>query len=141
MMANSNANNNHDNTVDIINNNTMWQNQLFNQSSVSNLSNQIGMGFCSTNQNIEKAILQSQQNTASLIAQSTANTQKILDLMCQQETQRLRTELAEQKVIAQNNQQTVDLLSRLQPTPVPSYIVSSPYTSIYPPATATASNG
>ena len=25
MMANSNANNNHDNTVDLINNNTMWQ--------------------------------------------------------------------------------------------------------------------
>lgn len=53
----------------------------------------------------------------------------------------LRTELAEQKVIAQNNQQTVDLLSRLQPTPIPSYIVSSPYTSIYPPATTTATNG
>ena len=141
MMANSNANNNHDNTVDIINNNTMWQNQLFNQSSVSNLSNQMGMGFCNTNQNIEKAILQSQQNTASIIAQSTANTQRILDMMCQQETQRLRTELAEQKVIAQNNQQTVDLLSKLQPTPIPSYIVTSPYTSIYPPATTTASNG
>lgn len=141
MMANSNANNNHDNTVGIINNNTMWQNQLFNQSSVSNLSNQMGMWFCNTNQNIEKAILQSQQNTASIIAQSTANTQRILDMMCQQETQRLRTELAEQKVIAQNNQQTVDLLSKLQPTPIPSYIVTSPYTSIYPPATTTASNG
>lgn len=119
----------------------MWQNQLFNQSSVSNLSNQMGMWFCNTNQNIEKSILQSQQNTASIIAQSTANTQRILDMLCQQETQRLRTELAEQKVIAQNNQQTVDLLSRLQPTPIPSYIVTSPYTSIYPPATTTASNG
>lgn len=34
------------------------------------------------------------------------------------------------------------LLSKLQPTPIPSWIVSSPYTSIYPPVTpATASNG
>ena len=108
-------------TNDLINNNTMWSNQLFNQQSVANLTAQMNMWFMNTNQNI------------------TANTQKILDMLCQQETQRLRTELAEQKVIAQNNQQTVDLLSRLQPTPVPSYIVSSPYTSIYPPAT-TASN-
>ena len=141
MMANSNANNNHDNTVDLINNNTMWQNQVFNTQSQANQTSMIQMGFCNTNNNIEKAIQQATQNTCQIIANSTANTQKILDMLCNQENARLRTELAEQKVIAQNNQQTVDLLSRLQPTPVPSYIVSSPYTSIYPPATSTASNG
>jgi hypothetical protein len=67
----------------------------------------------------------------------TANTQKILDMLCEQETQRLRTELAEARVIANNNAQTSELLSKLQPTPIPSWIVSSPYTSIYPPATTT----
>lgn len=41
------------------------------------------------------------------------------------------------RVVAQNNAQTSLLLSKLQPAPVPSYIVSSPYTSIYPPATTT----
>ena len=59
--------------------------------------------------------------------------------MCEQETQRLRTELAEARVIAQNNAQTSELLSKLQPVALPSYMVSSPYTSIYPPATTTAS--
>ena len=137
MMANANNNNNHDNTVDLINNNTMRQNQVFNTQNQANQNSMIQMWFCNTNNNIERAIQQANQNTCQIIANSTANTQKILDMMCNQETQRLRTELAEQKVIAQNNQQTVDLLSRLQPTPVPSYIVSSPYTSIYPPATAT----
>jgi len=137
MMANANNNNNHDNTVDLINNNTMWSNQMFNQQSVANLSNQMGMWFCNTNNNIEKAIQQAQANTAAIITNSNAATQKILDMMCQQETQRLRTELAEARVIAQNNAQTNELLSRLQPAPTPSYIVSSPYTSIYPPATAT----
>ena len=39
--------------------------------------------------------------------------------------------------IANNAAQTTELLSKLQPTPVPSWIVSSPYTSIYPPATTT----
>lgn len=141
MMANANNNNNHDNTVDLINNNTMWSNQLFNQQSVANLTSQMGMGFCNVNNNIERAIQQSQANTAAIITNSTANTQKILDLMCSQETQRLRTELAEARVIAQNNAQTSEIINAVRPFPQSAYIVSSPYTSIYPPATSTASNG
>lgn len=137
MMANANNNNNHDNTVDLINNNTMRQNQVFNTQNQANQTSMMQMGFCNTNNSIERAIQQANQNTCQIIANSTANTQKILDMMCNQETQRLRTELAEQKVIAQNNQQTIDIINRLQPTPTPSWIVSSPYTSIYPPATTT----
>ena len=51
--------------------------------------------------------------------------------------------MAETRVIANNATQTNELLSKLQPTPIPSWIVSSPYTSIYPPVTpaSTASNG
>jgi hypothetical protein len=63
--------------------------------------------------------------------------QRVLDKLCEQETERLRTQLAETRVIAQNNAQTNELLSKLQPVAVPSYIVSSPYTSIYPPTTTT----
>ena len=132
-----NNNNNHDNTVDLINNNTMWQNQLFNQQWLANLTNSMSMGFCNTNQNIERAILAGQQNTAQIIASSQANVQKVLDKLCEQETQNLRTALAEARVIAQNNQQTNELISRLSPTPAPAWIVASPYTSIYPPTTTT----
>ena len=67
--------------------------------------------------------------------------QKVLDRLCEQETQALRTQLAEARVIAQNNQQTNELIARLSPTPTPSWIVASPYTSIYPPTTTTASAG
>lgn len=134
-----NNNNNHDNTVDLMNNNTMWQNQLFNQQNIANLTNSMSMGFCNTNQNIERAILAGQQNTAQIIASSQANVQKVLDKLCEQETQNLRTALAEARVIAQNNQQTTDLINALRPSSVPAWIVSSPYTSIYPPTpTATA---
>lgn len=134
-----NNNNNHDNTVDLMNNNTMWQNQLFNQQNIANLTNSMGMWFCNTNQNIERAILAGQQNTAQIIASSQANVQKVLDKLCEQETQNLRTQLAEARVIAQNNQQTNELISALRPSSVPAWIVSSPYTSIYPPTpTATA---
>jgi len=138
LLGNQNNNNNHDNTVDLINNNTMWQNQMFAQQNLWNLTNQMGMWFCNTNSNIERAIQQSMQNTCQIMTNCTANTQKILDMLCEQETQRLRTELAEARVIAQNNQQTNDLINALRPASVPARIVSSPYTSIYPPATTTA---
>ena len=137
LMWAQNNNNNHDNTVDLINNNSFWQQQLANQTSMANLTSQMTMGFCWVNSNIEKAILAGQQNTASIIASSAANVQKVLDKLCEQETQNLRTALAEARVVANNNAQTAELISRLQPNPVPSYIVSSPYTSIYPPTTTT----
>lgn len=137
MAGMANSNNNHDNTVDLINNNSFWQQQLASQSAMANLTSQMNMWFCNTNQNIERAILAWQQNTASIIASSAANVQKVLDKLCEQETNNLRTALAEARVIAQNNQQTNELIARLSPTPTPSWIVASPYTSIYPPSTTT----
>lgn len=135
MMANANNNNNHDNTVDIINNNTMWQNQLFANQTQANQTSLMQMGFCNTNNNIEKAILQSQQNTAQIMQNCTANTQKVLDMLCNQETQRLRAELAESRVIAQNNEQTATLIQSLRPYPVPAYTVTSPYGTSTTPTT------
>lgn len=133
-----NNNNNHDNTVDIINNNTQWQQQLMAQQGLANQTTLITQWFCNVNSNIEKAILQGQQNTAAIIASWTANTQKILDMMCANEITQLRTDLAEAKLEANNAAQSTYLLSKLAPYPTPSRIVSSPYTSIYPPATTAA---
>ena len=136
----ANANNNHDNTVDIINNNTQWQQQMFANQNLANQTTLLTQGFCGVNSNIEKAILAGQQNTSAIIAASAANVQKVLDRLCEQETQNLRTQLAEARVIAQNNQQTNELIARLSPTPTPSWIVASPYTSIYPPTTTTSAS-
>lgn len=133
----SNNNNNHDNTVDIINNNTQWQQQLAAQQNLANQTTLLTQWFCGVNSNIEKAILAGQQNTAAIIASSAANVQKVLDKLCEQETQNLRTQLAEARVIANNAAQTTELINRLSPAPTPSWIVSSPYTSIYPPTTTT----
>ena len=132
-----NNNNNHDNTVDLINNNTQWQQQLMAQNQLNNQTTLITQWFCNVNSNIEKAILQGQQNTAAIIASWTANTQKILDMMCADTITQLRTDLAEARLEANNAAQSTYLLSKLAPYPTPSRIVSSPYTSIYPPATTT----
>ncbi len=130
-----NNNNNHDNTVDIMNNNTFWQQALASQQNLANQTTLITQWFCNTNNNIEKAILAGQQNTAAIIASSAANVQKVLDKLCEQETDRLRTALAEQRVIANNAAQTTELINALRPTSVPAWLVNSPYTSIYPPTT------
>lgn len=137
LMWQANNNDNHDNTVDLINNNSFWQQQLAQSQNFSNLTSQMNMWFCNTNSNIEKAILAWQQNTSAIIASSAANVQKVLDKLCEQETNTLRTALAEARVIAQNNEQTNQLINALRPSSVPAWIVSSPYTSIYPPTSST----
>ena len=125
----------------LIENNTMWQNQLLNQQGLANQTTLITQGFCWVNSNIEKAILQGQQNTAAIIANDTANTQKILDMMCSNTITQLRTDLAEARLEANNAAQTSELVARLAPVAQPAWLVNSPYTSIYPPTTSTASAG
>lgn len=131
-----NNNNNHDNTVDIMNNNTFWQQALAAQQNLANQTTLITQWFCNTNSSIEKAILAGQQNTAAIISASTANTQKILDKLCADETARLRSELLEARNSQSNSLQTQYLISQLRPYPTPSYQVSSPYESITPTAWA-----
>lgn len=82
-----------------------------------------------------------------ILANTTANTQAILDKLCQQEIDAkndqiatLRTQLnmanlqASQtaqtaQLIADNNNQTTALINRIAPYPQPSFIVGNPYTS------------
>lgn len=103
---------------------------------LANQTTLITQWFCNTNNNIERAILAGQQNTSAIIAASTANTQKILDKLCADETARLRSELLEARNSQSNSLQTQYLISQLRPYPTPSYTVSSPYESITPSTTA-----
>lgn len=129
------------NTTELLmNNNTMWQNQLMSQQNLANQTNLISTWFCNTNHSIDKAIYEWAKNTCAIIQNDNANTQKILDMMCNNTITQLRTDLAEAKLEANNAAQTVELINRLAPAATPSWIVSSPYTSIYPPTTTTASN-
>ena len=122
----------------LVNNNTMWQNQLMANQNLANQTTLISTGFCNTNQNIDKVIYEWAKNTCEIIQASNANTQKILDMMCNNTITQLRTDLAEAKLEANNASQTSELLARLQPVPYPAYIVSSPYTGLIPaPSTTT----
>lgn len=85
------------------------------------------------------------QNTCAITTNATNNTQKILDKLCDMERNALVTENANLRTaLAQANgqlsqqAQSANLIAQLRPTPQPSYIVNSPYQSIYPP---TGANG
>ena len=62
-----------------------------------------------------------------------AGTQRIVDMFTQDKIQSLQTELQSAQLQLSNAAQTNNIVNALRPTPVPSYPVMSPYTSIINP--------
>ena len=62
-----------------------------------------------------------------------AGTQRIVDLFTQDKIQSLQTELQSAQLQLSNAAQTNNIVNALRPTPIPSYPVLSPYTSIINP--------
>ena len=62
-----------------------------------------------------------------------AGTQRIIDTITQDKIQSLQTELQSAQLQLSNVAQTNNIINALRPTPVPSYPVMSPYTSIINP--------
>ena len=82
---------------------------------------------CETNRNIDAIRYENAKNTCDIIAANTANTQRIMDMMTQNQMQALRDELSTARAALSNNIQTQNILGALQPTPRPAYVTSSPY--------------
>lgn len=70
-----------------------------------------------------------------------AGTQRIVDLITQDKIQSLQTELQSAQLQLSNANQTTNIVNALRPTPVPSYPVLSPYTSIVSPTGFAFGNG
>lgn len=79
---------------------------------------------CGVNRNIDAVRFQNAQDTAAVIAAGTANTQKILDKMCENEKQQLRDEIACLRMAV----------------PRPAYITNAPGQSVFPPYNAAPYN-
>lgn len=91
--------------------------QLENQLGMTSLQGLARLDSCCCD--IKQAIREDGEQTRALITQNTI--------------QDLRDRLTQAKDIISDREQTDTLLSRLQPTPTPSYIVSSPYQSLFSP--------
>jgi len=91
--------------------------QLENQASINALNNMAKMDSC----------------CCELRAQGLENTQRILDALNQNTIADLREKLNEAQTEISNRNIESSIISSVRPYPVPSYIVSSPYQSIYNP--------
>lgn len=95
----------------------MQTTQLENQLGMTSLQGLARLDSCCCD--IKSAIKEDGEKTRALITQNTI--------------QDLRDRLASAKDIISDREQTDTLLSKLQPTPTPSYLVSSPYQSLLNP--------
>lgn len=93
---------------------------------------------CTTNRNIDSVRydnllnakdMQYQLNECccTLRAEGLANTQKILDKMCENEINQLRTDLQSAQLQISQLSQTANITNTLRPFPQPAYLTTSPY--------------
>jgi hypothetical protein len=115
----------------------------------SRYTNQLGLQQVQANQQnccceTQKEILQSRYDNAlqgntlqaqmaqcccDLKSEGLANTQKILDKLCENEINQLRTELQSAQFQISQLSQTANITNTLRPFPIPAYITASPYQS------------
>jgi hypothetical protein len=93
----------------------------------NNTQNAINTGFCQTNYN-------NSNNTRDLLENQNANTRAILDALNTQQTDALKSKIAEQaqtisglQLAASQAAQNQYIVSQLRPSPVPSFSVQPPY--------------
>lgn len=97
---------------------------------------------CETNRNIDSVrydnLLTAKDAQAQLAscccdlkAQGIENTQKILDKLCENEIQQLRTDLQSAQLQISQLSQTSNIVNQLRPTPIPAYLTCSPYESSF----------
>ncbi len=89
---------------------------------------------CETNRNIDAVRYENAQNTCAITTNATANTQHILDKLCQMESNAQAQRIAElqERLQTANFQlsqqaQNATLLNALRPFPQPAYLTCSPY--------------
>lgn len=104
---------------------------------LSNLGMDLSNYNCQTNRNIDNVkydmargfcdvVNSAEMNTRDIITNQNSNTQRIIDMMTQNEIAKLRDEkLALQGELSQARQ-TSTIINTLRPTPIPSYVVPTP---------------
>lgn len=112
-------------------------------SSFKDLSAQMSSCCCETNRNIDTVryenaknacdiITNANMNTRDLIAAGNANTQRIVDLITQNEIQGLRDSLNTANLQLSQQAQSANLINQLRPSPIPAYLSCSPYQGFGP---------
>lgn len=119
---------------------SILENRYANQLGVQSIISSQKDCCCETNRNIDgvrydnlltakDAQMQLADCCCRLEAGNLANTQKILDKLCENEIQQLRTDLQSAQLQISQLSQTANITNTLRPFPQPAYITCSPYQS------------
>ena len=122
-------------TGDMALNSSILENRYAGQLSACQTQRNILTQTNELNTNLLTTALQSQAKMdeccCNLRAQGIENTQKILDVLNQNTIDDLRSQVNDLKNTITANGIGTSIVNQVRPYPVPSYLVSSPYTSIY----------
>lgn len=116
--------------------------KLANQQGFANVQQTLCQGFSGVNQAISDCCCQTQRsidninynmarNTCDIVQSGKDNTQRILDYLACQETQKLRDENFALRLTASQSAQNAYLVDQLRPTARPAYITCSPFDSAF----------
>lgn len=116
--------------------------KLANQQGFANVQQTLCQGFSGINQAISDCCCQTQRsidninynmarNTCDIVQSGKDNTQRILDYLACQETQKLRDENFALRLNASQSAQNAYLIDQLRPTARPAYITCSPFDSAF----------
>ncbi len=100
------------------------------QQAIYNVGAQNQQCCCETNRNIDSVRYENAKNTCDIISAGTANTQKILDFLCQNKIDDLQAQVNAYQMQLSQATQTTNIINALRPTPVPAYPTVSPYQSL-----------
>lgn len=113
-----------------------------NQTAINNLGYQMQNCCCETNRNVDAVRYENAQNTCAITTNATANTQRVLDRLCQMESNAKDQRISDLQFSLQAAQlqlgtlsQTASIINAVRPFPTPAYQVSSPYGTSMPNCT------
>lgn len=101
------------------------------QQGISNLGFQLQSCCCDLARGQDRIACESATNTANIIQAGNANTQRILDFLCQEKISSLQAENSALTAQLSQNAQTSTIINTLMPVAKPAYITCSPYESAF----------
>ena len=101
------------------------------RSAINGVSQQLASCCCDLSRGQERIACDIERSTNAIVQSGAANTQRILDFLCNEKISALQSENALLTSQLSQNAQTRTIIEALQPVSKPAYLTCSPYESIY----------
>lgn len=99
------------------------------RNAINGVSQQLASCCCELTRNQERLACDIERSSNSIIQAGNANTQRIIDFLCNEKISALQHENAALTAQLSQNAQTQTILNAVNRTPSPAYVVPNPYTS------------